>query len=397
MNRKGGTHLSLIDRNLIFEGLIKNMKLNDIAKLIDKDPRTISKEIKKRRQRDENGKYKLSPDDTECKRIVRFPFVCNGCKRRCGCRRKYKYNYIPSIAQKNYEIILKSSREGIDMELSDKIELDTILKNGVDKGQSPYHIVTSNKDKIKCSLRTVYRYIDKNVTTVQSIDLRRKVRLKPRKKNPKKNKNNLAIRKGREYNDFIRFHANNLNIGVTEIDTVVGPREGENKCLLTIHFTLTHFCIAILLDRKNKKCVTDAFVQLQKILGKELYSKLFFCTLTDRGSEFVDPVAFETFQETGEKVANLFYCNSYCSYQKGAIEENHTLIRYVIPQGTSMNHLDQSKIDLMMSHINSYARCSVSSTPHELETLLNGKEFLDKIRIKKIDPNEVNLKPNLIK
>ena len=154
--------------------------------------------------------------------------------------------------------------------------------------------------------------------------------------------------------------------------------------------------LAFILEEKSKENVGKIFKQLQHLLGKELYSKLFKIILTDRGIEFVDVDKIEIF-DNGEKVAHVFFCDSYSSYQKGAIEENHTLIRYIIPKGTSMNDYSQEKIELMLSHINSYERKSISTTPYVLMSNLYGKELLKKIRINCIDPNNVTLKPELLK
>lgn len=92
-----------------------------------------------------------------------------------------------------------------------------------------------------------------------------------------------------------------------------------------------------------------------------------------------------------------FYCDSYSSYQKGAIEENHVLIRYVIPKGTSLNDFSQDDMNLLMSHINSYHRASISSSPITLAKALYGEEFLKKIKVDEINPNDITLKPTLLK
>ncbi len=349
--------------------LIKTCK--EIAKLIGKDEITVSKEIFKRRKRIENGRYRFNPANKECKTIKRFPFVCNGCPKRTHCTQKYKYLYDSDYAETHYRELLVSSRDGINMTLEEKVEFDTVLQNGIERGQSIYHIVSNNKDRIHCSTRTAYRIVEHGETIVQNIDLRRKCKLKPRKKY-KPTKDTSKVRIGRSYNDFLSFYGNNPGIGIVEIDTVEGPRDTSSKCLLTIHFTATHFMIGILLDSKTKANVTNAFIELQMALGKELYSKLFYLILTDRGEEFLDHISMECYYEDGEQIANVFFCNSYSSYQKGAIEENHTLIRYVLPKGTSMDNLSQNHIDLLMSHINSYSRLSIDYNPFVLFSSLYG-------------------------
>lgn len=381
MNKKGGTHLTIQDREFIEACLAKSMKCSTISKLLDKDERTISKEILKRRKPKENGRYNLSPNNPKngkCKTIKRFPFVCNGCEHRQQCYEKIKYFYEAKYAQDNYETILSSSREGIDMTFEQKVEFDTTLKTGVSKGQSPYHIAKTNPETITCSVRTMYRWIEEGKTTIQNIDLRRKVKLKPRKKLKQKNKDDLKVRNNRTYLDFIKYYANNPGIGLVEIDTVEGPKELSKKCLLTIHFTTTHFMMAYLLDSKEKSEVSRIFKYLQKTLGKDLYQKLFPIILTDRGTEFLNVDSIECFYEDGEQISHIFFCDSYSSYQKGSIEENHSLIRYIIPKGTSMDNLTQDQINFMMSNINSYERKSISSNPYCLMKALYGEEFLKK-------------------
>ena len=50
MNTIGGTHMTLNDRIKIQAGLEEHRKLKVIAEEIDSDPRTVSKEVKKRRK-----------------------------------------------------------------------------------------------------------------------------------------------------------------------------------------------------------------------------------------------------------------------------------------------------------------------------------------------------------
>lgn len=63
-----------------------------------------------------------------------------------------------------------------------------------------------------------------------------------------------------------------------------------------------------------------------------------------------------------------------------------------------MNHLTQEKVNLMFSHINSYYRPGMNGvTPYDLTEKILGKEFLDIIGIKKIEPGDVNLTQSLTK
>lgn len=340
MNTKGSKHLTLIERQKIREMLEENENCKSIAIVLAKDERSVSREIKKRRNKQENRRYGLygKKDDTECKRLARFPFVCNGCEKRKYCCKQYKFFYEPSIAQENYEIVLRDSRIGLDITLEDKATFDAILKEGISNGQSIHHIVEANKDRIRYSERSAYRLVDRSQTFVQSLDLRRKVKLKPRKRYVYK-EDNKRVRKGRTYADYIAFLAENPSIHPVQIDTVESVSTGIHKCLLTIHFPSLRFMLVFVLKQKCKDEVTRVFLHLKDLLGNELYKKLFPVILTDRGSEFCDPEMIEVDTTTGDLLTRVFFCDSYSSFQKGAIEENHELLRYIIPKGVIFDDL----------------------------------------------------------
>lgn len=397
MNKKGSKHMTLEQRIQIEANLKVNSTCKHIAKEIGMDERTVSREIKLRRIPQTNGKYNVGKkDDEPCKSIIKFPFVCNGCKKRAGCFKKNKYFYEAKPAQEKYEIQLRDSRIGIDFEYDEKQELDKVLEEGIKQGQSVYHIVTSNPDKIKCSQSTVYRLINKQQTIVQRIDLHRAVTLRPRKKYKYK-EDHKAIREGRKYIDFLREYSKRPFSILTEMDTVEGPK-GQSECLLTLHITNTHFMMAKILKAQTKECVTQAFMELKQELGLDLYKKLFSFLLTDRGSEFCNPDAIEIDESTGERIANVYFCDSYASYQKGAIEENHTLLRYVIPKQVYFNSLTQDKVNLMMSHINSLCRKTLDGyTPYEATVALLSENEVKKTKVSPVKSDLVNVTSKLLK
>lgn len=397
MNVKGSNHLTITERQKIREMLEENENCKSIAVLLSKDERTISREVKKRRNKQENRRYGLygKKDDSSCKRLQRFPFVCNGCEKRKYCFKQYKFFYEPSIAQENYEIILRDSRIGLDITLEDKAVFDTILKEGISKGQSIHHIVEANKDRIRYSERSVYRLIDRAQTIVQPLDLRRKVKLKPRKHYVCK-EDNKHVRVGRTYADYISFLALNPLIHPVQMDTVESTNKGTHQCLLTIHFPTLRFMLIFVLRQKCKDEVTRVFMELKELLGIELYKKIFPAILTDRGTEFCAPEMIEVDTSTGEVLTHVFFCDSYSSFQKGAIEENHELIRYILPKGVIFDDLTQNQAELMASHINSYFRKVINTSPYSLAKAFWGEDTLLKFNCKPIDPNDVILNHKLI-
>ena len=86
------------------------------------------------------------------------------------------------------------------------------------------------------------------------------------------------------------------------------------------------------------------------------------------------------------------------SCQKGKVEKNHELIRYVLPKGTSFDDLTQSDINTLMSNINSYPREELNKCcPFNLANMLIGKNILHKFGYHEINGNDVVLTPNLFK
>ena len=111
--------LNIEDRILIEELLRQNYKLKDIARAIEVQPSTISREIKNRRISNNSS--------LKCDKIDRYPFICYNCSKKINCKKKkYYYNY--KEAQKDYDNKLKYSRIGIDMSIDEVEYWNDILK-----------------------------------------------------------------------------------------------------------------------------------------------------------------------------------------------------------------------------------------------------------------------------
>lgn len=271
--------------------------------------------------------------------------------------------------------------------------LDNIVTPLIQQGQSPYQIIANNND-IPVSSRTLYKYIEAGALTAKNIHLLRKVRYKPRKK-----QSILFDDKGiyinRTFEDFTEYCAFNKDINVVEMDTVIGLSE-NSKVLLTLYFRNCKFMMAYLLEKKLAKNVINIFDMLEEKLGLYTFKRTFPIILTDRGSQFRRPDEIEMAKDLSNKTL-IFYCNPQAPYQKGMLEKNHEYIRYILPKGTSFDKLTQTKVNIMMSHINSTKRASLNGmSPFELASQLLPKEAMKVFNIKKIDGNDINLTPSLI-
>jgi IS30 family transposase len=150
-------------------------------------------------------------------------------------------------------------------------------------------------------------------------------------------------------------------------------------------------------DANTARSVTEIFDRLYTLLGKETFQNLFRLCLTDCGSEFSNPSALE-FDNGGERRTRIFYTKPGAPYQKGACENNHSLIRRVIAKGTSLKAYSQADFDLLMNHINSYTRKKLNNrSPFETFSFLHDPLILEKLGVIFINPDDVTLKPSLLK
>ena len=183
---------------------------------------------------------------------------------------------------------------------------------------------------------------------------------------------------------------------ISQYDTVIG-KIGDMQRLLTIHIPALHFQFRFLITNATSEEVNKVLLDLRKKIGIELWKKIFSIMLCDNGTEFHELYRQE-FDEKENKLSNVFYCDPYCSSQKGACERNHELIRYIEQKHHSLNHLTQEKINLMFSHINSTPRESLGDkTPYEIFTFIYGKNLATKLNIQKIKKDEVCTTPRLLK
>lgn len=326
------------------------------------------------------------------------PYVCNTCPNKRVCI-KDKYLYSAKYADAAVSRRRSESRQGIRITPEQKAELDQLLKKLVDKGQPLAHIYAEHEAEMPVSLRSLYNYIDAGELSVKSIDLRRKVKYKARRKkmDPCQKYLDQSFRNGRTYADFEKEKAF-LGDRVIEMDTVKGRRE-KGKRLLTMIFQETSIMLLFLMPDGKAESVKRVFDYLERGLGIDCFRRLFPVFLTDNGSEFkrVDDLELTDEYEYRTKV---FYCDPMASWQKPHIEKNHEFIRYVLPRGKSLDPYDQKDITLLMNHINSIRRPGLDNkAPYELihpedEDMLALAALL---KMDLIPPDEVHLKADLFR
>lgn len=391
-------HLRFEDRLRIQEMLDGGYSFTAIGKALNKNRTTVSREVLAHRFLRKSSLQK----NRECGLTLKPPYVCNACEKRALCR-KDRYIYEASIAENEYRHLLVESRAVLKISKEQIADINyTIAPLMIEQHHSVNQLYATHRDLLPFSKTTFYRYIDLGLFNVRNIDLQRKVRFRVKKQyETARTKADPKVRLGRFYSDFQDYMALHPLASVVEMDTVIGTPGGKGgKCFLTMFFRSCKIMLIHILPYKKSQYVNQVFDRLKELLGIETFKRLFEVILTDNGTEFSDPERIEC-SPTGDpegRLVHLFYCDPNCSWQKGAIEKNHEYIRYILPKGTSFAGLTQDDCDLIASHINSVPRLSqLNQAPYDVALPIIGRDVLEKLNIRRIPPDDVNLSPALLR
>ena len=351
---KAYTQMVLSGRKLL-EELLKdpNITRKQIALQLNRDPETISEEIKKNRYLSvlsgkrnycglqlhctirhlcndcRNGKChacryhncnQICPDFISgpvCDRVKKFPFVCSGCKTLSSCKLP-KYFYLAETAQGRRDNNVRNHKYGIRKNAEEMKKIVPAFEDGVARKISPDVII--HDQNLPISTATAYRYIERReMGTVTAVDLKRKVRYKPRfHSKPVSPPADYDHLNGRRYEDFTSAILDlDPAVNIWEMDTVLGVQGPDQKCILSLLYRKTNLQLFFLLNSHTQEEVKRVFDGIKDFLGDELFRRTFTIILTDNGSEFRDPLDLETSPVTGEKLISIYFCLPRHSEQKG--------------------------------------------------------------------------------
>lgn len=283
-------------------------------------------------------------DSFQCDLLDKPPYVCSNCKMQKGCKKNKAY-YSAHKANAAHHKSIKDAHSGVRKTPKELREIAEIIEPLIAKGQSLNHICQTHADELGVSERTLYNYIDKNVFKVRNIDLPKKVVYRERRPKRVLTRLEYQYRQGRTIEDFNSFVEANPDVPIVEMDTVKGSRE-KGKVFLTMIFRKSSFMLIFLMNDGT----------------------------------------------------HVFFCDPQASWQKPHVENNHRLIRRIIPKGTSLNKLNVEDTRLVCCHINSVIRDNLDGkTPFDLMDSADEKKLLSALNLSPIPPDEVILSPKLIK
>lgn len=425
-------HFNLMKREILFHYMKEKASLIVVAEKLGLDPTSISREIKRNRVCVSKNSHEdslcyscnlrnkckkrfvcnnfncdkfcagcpkvqhcINYREFICKEIKKFPYCCNFCNKRSYCTLP-QYRYSVDVAELKANERKLESRSGADLSIEEyNLQNDLLLNLLRNNKQSLNHILHNHQEEFHCSLKTLYRRIDKGVYAVKNYDLSIKPRLKERKHiSDKYNYKHAKYldRVGHLWSDFLVFKMHSQLSHYFEMDFLGKPMESRKEILVFRMVEMPFVIMRIVEDTTSEKII-EILNEFEEIMGLEMFQKIFPAILTDRDVVFDDFNSLE-FNKNSIQRTKIFYCNSSASWQKAFVENMNKDLRTIFPKHAILNNLTQADVDYACSQMNSRCLNSIdNTTPYDLFYRVFGKEILDKLRIKKIHPDDVKLKP----
>lgn len=259
------------------------------------------------------------------------------------------------------------------------------------KGQSLEAIWATHADEFPVGVRTFYNYVERGFMGLSNMDLPKKVRYKPRRKDASRQRIDFT---GRTYDDFMALDEQ-LRLSAVQLDCVEG-RIFDSQCILSLHFPRFAFQIYLLLSKKTQSEVVGALDAIESYCEGG-FSDHFGVILTDRGSEFLDFPSIERSVFGGTR-CKVYYCDPLKSNQKARCEKNHVELRKIlVKQATDFDALTPWDVSLVCSHVNSYPRPSLGGvSPYRIASQILPESLLGSLGIDRVEPDDVVMSPSLL-
>lgn len=272
-------HLTTNERDCIAVNLGKGLGIREIAKLLNRSPSTISREIS--RNKNNRGQY-----------------YAIGANRKSNKRKK--------VARK------KSV-------LSTNPDLYYFILVCLQSYWSPEQIANFVPKEYGVSTSTIYRALKKNLFPKIA---KQKLRRYRRKKKGSKKGACYDFSAVRKFEERPLSVLSRKEFGHWELDTIV-LYCGENGYLATMVERKTRYTIIVRIPNKKSTTMADAIITA---LGK--FPKKAVKSLTvDRGLEFADWERLEKELDT-----KVYFCDPYSPEQKPTVENTNGLIRQFYPR-----------------------------------------------------------------
>lgn len=315
------SHLTISQREKIYLCLGKGVSINDIGKILNRYPSTISREII--RNLDEFG------------------------------------NYSPHRAQKRAKRERKNSRLG-KLKILGSAAIHNYIVEKLEEGWSPEQIAGRiEKDKqISLVHETIYRYIYSYFGRKYNLQhfLRRHHCHRKKKGKARKSQKGAKIPHRISISRRPKSVEARKIIGHWEGDTLVGKY--RRSAIATLTERKSRYLAARKLDGFKAELTSQAVTGALKVYPPKIRKTITF----DNGLEFAR-------HQNITRSINIrcFFADPYQACQRGTNENTNGLIRWYIPKGTDFKELDDKILQAVVETLNNRPRkCLGFQTPKEV-------------------------------
>ena len=312
------SHFTIEERTSIKHLLEKGASIRNIAKDLDRSPSSVSREIK-RNQLDHP--------------------IHGGTK------------YSIKNANNTYKQRISKAHNIIQFPL----EVIQIIEQRIKETWSPEQIAAFYKqDGFPC-YKTIYKWINEGTI------LKGNRKLLRRKGKGGWYETRGKFNKGKSIRKRDKKVYKRADYGHWELDTVISGHKTKGKaCFITLVERKSRFYKAIKSPSRHADVVAKLIIDYLKRFPPELVKTI----TTDNGTEFAD-------RETIEKELNcqVYFCDTFCAWQKGSNENSNGLLREFFPKGYNLSRYTQVYIDKKVALINNRPRkCNNWISPSKLMT-----------------------------
>ena len=338
-NSRKGRHLTRGERMVIERMSRGGYPPRDIAAVLDRDPRTIEREL------------------------------ARGRVKHLDTYLRTRYVYSSDRGQEVHD--LNATARGPSLKLGRNYPLAEFIRcRIVDHKESPdvvaSHMRLTGMAGAVCT-RTIYRYIDQGVLPGVSNESLWEKRKRARHSIRRSRRVIKRLARGTSIEQRPAAVQTREEFGHWEMDLVVGPARGSSAALLTLVERKHRHLLIRKLPDKSQASVLKALQGIERHYGPKRFRKIFKSITSDNGSEFLDFKAIEASFLSSQPRTRIFYAHPYASWERGSNENANRMIRRFVAKGSDIARLTKQAVASVEAWINHYPRRILGfMTPIEL-------------------------------
>lgn len=317
-------HLTLAEREEIRVGLSAKMSIRAIARMLNRSPSTISREVNRNRGR---RYYKAVDANNRAKRMAKRPKPC--------------------LLEKNNELR--------------QIVLDKLsLKWSPEQISGWLRKTMARRESMQVSAETIYKTIyfrsRSALNHTLAKHLRRAHSLRHSKRHSRRGeRGTINVVRGKSIHERSKHIENRRSVGHWEGDLVSGSK---NTHIATLVDRKSRYTIILKLEGKDAQSVNNALTEKFRTMPNTLRQSLTW----DRGMELAKHQEL-----TDSTNMPVFFCDPQSPWQRGTNENTNSLIRQYFPKKTCLAQHSQERLNEVAYELNTRPRKTLGfKTPEQI-------------------------------